>query len=866
MHRLLLLGTPQVRTPSGATHGRLMQPRPLALLSVLAVGAADGATRDRLVSLLWGEVDESRARHNLSDTLYGVHQDLGDEAIRSVGQVLYLDANVVSTDLAGFFAGLRAGDRSAAVALYRGPFLEGFHVAGASAFDEWLGAERQRFAGLHVGALEALARAAVQEGDHQSAARWWRRLLAVDPLNTPVAIGLARALAATGDRANAMEILVSHGALIRAELGMDAGHGILEAIAEVRTQAPSEPKRETASAPPPIAPAPQPVPNAAAAPPPWHRTAVAAVGTLAAAVVVGLLIARLLQHEPPVITAMDIAPVSSEPGFKFQPAIAPDGKEVAFLAGPIGLPRLVIRSAGGAGGSGEVRLSDTVSGSQWYPSWSADGEFVRFMSVDPGTTEQWNEVGRLGGPVRSVTLPAHAELPSWSPDGSRVAFVVADTIFSATTADGARHVVTIHGDSVTDLHSLAWSPDGKRIAYVSGNREWLFSANVEGSALWVVDAAGGERYRLTTNEYLNASPAWLDSRHLMFVSNRDGARAVYVVEVGASGPRGEARAIAGIADPYSISYSAQGRVLAFAKLTVPQNIQAYALGGGRPVSLRSGRPVTSGLQVVEAHDLSPDGRWLAYVSNLRGKMDLYRVPAGGGKAVRLTDYQGNTYHPRWSPDGSEIAFLAESPGPERTTRILVIPAWGGTPTVLPTGGRATSGPEWSPDGRRVAFASDGQGRWGIWVASRDSGGGAWHDAVQLVPDSVQVTARWQPPPAAWAPDGRGLLLESGPSLVLVSLAGQVLWRRNIATTTRLSLVFGGWRYSRDGRTIYFAANHEDGRRGIWAMDVAGGDPRLVVLNDSPGLINMNFHSVGRDSLYVTVAEPESDIWVAALRR
>ncbi len=885
MHRLLLLGTPQVRTPSGTAHARLMQPRPLALLSVLAVGGADGATRDRLVSLLWGEAGESRARHNLSETLYSIHQDLGDDAITAAGQVLYLSGDAVSTDLAEFLVALRTGDRAAAVALYRGPFLEGFHVADGPAFEEWLDAQRRRLAGLHVEALEALAHAAAEAGEHPTAARWWRRLLAVDPLNSPVAIGLARALVAAGDRANAMEVLVSHRALLHAEVGMDAGRGVLEAMEEVRAAVPSAPQREAKSAPRPPVPSeprrpgvvsPEPyvvlpaptLANAARGLVPRRRriVAAAAVGTLAGAVVLGLLIARLLRPEPPLITATNITPVTSEPGFEFHPAISPDGKEVAFLAGPVGLPRLVIRSAGGAGGSGEVRLGDTVPGTQWYPSWSPDGEFVRFLGGPAGGGLAWNEVGRLGGVVRSVTVPPHAMLPAWSPDGARVAFVIADTIFSAATTDGATQLVAVHRDSVADLHSLAWSPDGKRIAYVSGNADWLFSANVEGSSLWVVDAAGGEPYELTTNEYLNASPAWLDARHLLFVSNREGPRAVYVVGVGARGPRGEPRAISGVADPYSISYAAEARTLSFAQLIVPQNIRAYPLGRATAASIGSGRPVTAGLQVVEEHDLSPDGKQLVYASNLRGNLDLYEVPAGGGQAVRLTEDPGNEYHPRWSPDGTEIAYLAVSAAQRgRTSRILVIPAGGGSPTVVPIGAQVAHGPEWSPDGRHLAVASDPEGRWEIWVASRDSVGGSWHQAVQLVPDSVQVTAGWERPPAAWSPDGRGLLLESGPSLVLVSLSGRVLWRRNLATTTRLNLVFGGWRYSRDGRKIYFAANHADGRRGIWAMDVAGGDPRLVVLNDSPGLINMNFHSVGRDSLYVTVAEPQSDIWVAKLR-
>lgn len=858
-----------------------MQPRPMALLSVLAVGGAHGATRDRLVSLLWGEVGEGRARHNLSGTLYGIHQDMGGEAVTAVGQVLYLNGDFVSTDLADFLAGVQEGDRVAAVALYRGPFLEGFHVADAPAFDEWLGAERLRLAGVHMEALKALARAAMEAGDHPAAAHWWRSLLAADPLNSPVAIGLARALAAAGDHANAMEILVSHRALLRAELGMDAGHSVLVAMEEVRGEqsAPlpavlSQPVRHPgAVGPGASAPSPAEAPAAAAgtasgAAAARRRRTVAAValGALAATIAIGLLVARALRPVPPVVTATDITPVTSEPGFEFQPAISPDGKEVAFLAGPIGRPRLLIRSAGAAGGGGEVRLSDGIPGAQWFPSWSADGEYVRFLDPGSGVSSPWAEVGRMGGALRSVSLPPQALWPAWSPDGSRVAFIIADTIFTTTTADGATRLVTVLRDSIVDLHSLAWSPDGERIAYVSGNSVWTVNVTVSGSAISVVNAAGGKPYRLTTNDHLNASPAWLDDRHLLFVSNREGPRAVYVVGVGTRGARGEPRAIPGLADPYSISYAAQARTLAYAKLTVPQNIRVYPLGGANPVPLRGGRLVTSGLQVVEEHDLSPDGRWLVYASDLRGNLDLYKVPASGGRAVRLTDYPGNEQHPRWSPRGTEIAFLAESPDPGgRTSRILVIPAGGGTPTVLPIGGRAAHGPEWSPDGRHLAFASERNGLWEIRIASRDTVGGSWRQAVQLVTDSVPVNAGWERPPSAWAPDGRGLLLESGPSLVVVSLSGQVLWRRNLAATTRLTSWYGGWRYSRDGRTIYFAADHADGRRGVWAIDVAGGEPRLVVLNDSPGLINSNHQSIGRDSLYVTVAEPESDIWVAKLR-
>ncbi len=102
--------------------------------------------------------------------------------------------------------------------------------------------------------MEGLAHAAVAAGDHPAAAQWWRRLLAADPLSSPAAIGLARALTVTGDRANAMQILVGHRVLLRAELGMDTGPGILEAMEEVRAAAPSTPPRSAEAASQPKAP------------------------------------------------------------------------------------------------------------------------------------------------------------------------------------------------------------------------------------------------------------------------------------------------------------------------------------------------------------------------------------------------------------------------------------------------------------------------------------------------------------------------------------------------------------------------------------------------------------------------------------
>ena len=567
-----------------------------------------------------------------------------------------------------------------------------------------------------------------------------------------------------------------------------------------------------------------------------------------------------LGPRPLAVTVSDNRPVTSAPGFEFQPAISPDGNAVAYLSGPIGVPHLVIRSAVHAAGGGEVVLRDSSLGSEWLPRWSGDGEWVRFYGCPPGLTIigsprscAWMETGKLGGAARPLTAPRPLTAYVWSPDGTRAAFVVADTIFAATVADGGTRLVAIHRDSILDLHSLAWSPDGTRLAYVSGNFWSQWSASVAPSTVWVVAADGGEPRRVTSDDFLNVSPVWLDAGHLLFISNRDGPRAVYAVALGRRGPRGEARAIPGVIDPHSISFAPRSGRLAYAKYTANQNIREYVLGGRGATSLADGRPVTTGAQVVQGLDVSPDGRWIVFDSDRRTNQDVYRMPAEGGEPVMLTDTPEDEVGPRWSPDGREIAFSTGG----RDGGIRVIPAEGGPSVAVTRGPGNDDAPVWSPDGLSIAFRSNRTGRSALWLVSRDSVGGPWRDALQLADDAGA--------PVDWMPDGSGVLCEDGSAAVLVSPGGRVLWRRDIVTTTGLAAVFGGLRLSPDGRTMYLAANHEDGSRGVWALAVAGSEPRLVVRNDSPNLINMNFHGVGRDRLYIAVAQPESDIWVARLR-
>src|SRR5688572_15240115 len=179
------------------------QRRRLALLVLLASGRERGVSRDKLIAALSPESPSDSARHALHQLLYYLRQQVGDDAFLGTDP-LRLNREVIAFDVAEFEAALDAGALENAVALYRGPFLDGFHLGDSTEFEEWAAGERTRLAARHADALGRLGGAVAARGDHAAACVWWRRLAAVDPLSGRAALGLVRSLAASGDRAGAI--------------------------------------------------------------------------------------------------------------------------------------------------------------------------------------------------------------------------------------------------------------------------------------------------------------------------------------------------------------------------------------------------------------------------------------------------------------------------------------------------------------------------------------------------------------------------------------------------------------------------------------------------------------------------------------
>jgi serine/threonine-protein kinase len=585
-------------------------------------------------------------------------------------------------------------------------------------------------------------------------------------------------------------------------------------------------------------------------------------GALAAAllVVIAVVLYRLVRPEPLTITSSNVVRVTNDPGLEFQPAISPDGNEVAYISGPVWNPRIVVRSTIDVGVGGESRLAEGANEIPLLPAWTPDGASLRFLACE-GMIYWTNsgcvtrEVGARGGPVRTVDVPRESIRYAWSRDGSRVAFAHWDSIFAFSAGQGEPRLLVVQEmlPGAGGPHSLSWSPDGRQIAYVNGNAAWRNSDNILSASIWVLNGDGGAPLRVTDDEHMDVSPQWLpDSRHLLFVSNRDGQREVFVVEVGPSGPRGAPRKVPGLIDPHSISISADGRRLAYAKFTKVKDIRSIPIPGSGSVSISDAVPITTGNQNIETFSLSPDSEWIVFVSDLRGELDLYKQRVEGGGPELIADIDGDVFEPAWSPVGDEIAFYS-SPA----FGIYVVSADGGAPDQVvdhPDAGR----PIWSPDGLTIAFLSQGPQREGpdaLWTVSRDSIGLPWGNAIQVT--------NFPCGQHDWAPDGASLLcLRSGWWWVRVSREGEELSRFEPTTAGLPKLSTP--RFSPDGSRIYFTATSSDRTRGVWWIPSDGGEATMAVEFDDPSLEDAGIPVVGEEHLYVLVAQSESDIYVMDL--
>lgn len=235
--RLVMMGGLTLFVAGEATTGQATRRQRLALLALLAVARERGVNRDKLQAFLWPDSDAQRARKGLNQLLYFQRHNLEDDGLILGQKTLRLNPALISCDLWELEDALAGAAYETVSRLYRGSFLDGFHVRGSPTFEHWVDDQRTRLEQRCVEAIRARACAAAAQDDARGAASWWRRALEIDPFDADMVLRLVEASIASGDRAGALQSVQRHVDQLRDELGLGPDQGVVKAIEQLRSNA-----------------------------------------------------------------------------------------------------------------------------------------------------------------------------------------------------------------------------------------------------------------------------------------------------------------------------------------------------------------------------------------------------------------------------------------------------------------------------------------------------------------------------------------------------------------------------------------------------------------------------------------------------
>jgi len=214
--------------------GAAAQPRRMALLAMVARAGQRGVSRDRLQATLWPDADDEQGRNALKQAIYALRRDAQLRDLFLGTHDLRLNPDEVVCDVAEFEDFFRHEDFERAVALYDGPFLDGFRLASVPEFEHWVEEERRALGRALAVGLDRLARSARDNGDAVAAVRWRRRLAALDPLSARFTVDLMRALMDAGDRAGALQQARIYQEIIAQELDLTPDEAVVDLASGIR--------------------------------------------------------------------------------------------------------------------------------------------------------------------------------------------------------------------------------------------------------------------------------------------------------------------------------------------------------------------------------------------------------------------------------------------------------------------------------------------------------------------------------------------------------------------------------------------------------------------------------------------------------
>ena len=490
-----------------------------------------------------------------------------------------------------------------------------------------------------------------------------------------------------------------------------------------------------------------------------------------------------------------VLPLATYSGLEQTPALAPDGKRVAFAwtgTNPNDPYRVYVKPVGEE--AAQLVAETPPGASDGDPVWTPDGRSILFfrrnsdatgiyqVSLGSAAERQLTAISLHGSPVKRGRFAI-------SPQGNTVVYPSRLTgqqqiaLFLLDLASLQSRQLTFPPPESEGDGDPAYSRDGKTIVFARGSPE--------SRQVYVVPANGGDIRQLTGHGIFDVEGlAWtLDDREILL-----GGQQLRRISASANGEN--PTAVPYLPGPVIYPFL-RGDQLVYLQAWNNANIWKLEL---RNASRAEGEPskLIASTRQQAAASFSPDGSQIAFQSDRSGTWEIWKSNRDGSNAVQLTHSNGPlTGTPRWSPDGRQIAFDSRT---KEIPEIYVVPAEGGAPRQATNNPAGDNVPAWSHDGKWLYYSSNRDGITNIWKMPVDGG------AEQRVTTNGGIYA-------AESPDGEYLYYSRSPT-------DQTLWR---------VLVKGGEEQLVAGAPTPFGCSH-------WAIGATG----LYIINRNGDLVFYDF--------------------------